>query len=290
MIESQIVKEAFARHGFGFQFAVVRECERLRQSRKSTWWPDATEFPVEVNGTHLHIDLVLRNPAACMAIECKRVNPAYGVWAFARSAFSERDSSRSSQVALEQVGFDRSANQVFVRWQESEQSDAQFHVGMDVRLKGQAGDPTGGGRGTWNEAHTQALRGASGLIHTVAAEPALLGNQEFMSIVPVVVTTARLLTVTGDLADTDLKSGELSDSASVGERQWLWVRAFASSNVRQTRAQRRGLTELPAGRYSNQFGFLAARDYARSVAVVTVNGLEEFLQTVSTFHVGGDFV
>ena len=32
------------RHGYGFQFAVVRECQRLREGNKSSWWMDATEF------------------------------------------------------------------------------------------------------------------------------------------------------------------------------------------------------------------------------------------------------
>jgi hypothetical protein len=79
------IRGTFDRHGYGFQYAVAKECARLRNVGESTWWLDATEFPVEVHSTHLHIDIVLRNPGGLMVLECKRANPAISIWAFGRS-------------------------------------------------------------------------------------------------------------------------------------------------------------------------------------------------------------
>ena len=44
------IRGTFDRHGYGFQYAVAKECTRLRDVGESTWSIDATEFPVEVHG------------------------------------------------------------------------------------------------------------------------------------------------------------------------------------------------------------------------------------------------
>lgn len=74
------VRRTFDRHGYGFQYAVAKECVRLRDAGESSWWLDATEFPVEVHGTHLHIDMVLRNTGGLMVVECKRANPSISIY------------------------------------------------------------------------------------------------------------------------------------------------------------------------------------------------------------------
>jgi hypothetical protein len=53
------------RHGYGFQYAVLRKCEEIAvQLQKdwspSTWMPLVSEFPVEVQGIGTKTDFILR--------------------------------------------------------------------------------------------------------------------------------------------------------------------------------------------------------------------------------------
>src|SRR5262245_41063217 len=101
--EQQELRAAFARHGYGFQYACVREFIRLREDREGRWHGDGPEFPVEVNGTQLHVDIVLRTTHGLMAIECKRVNPGLGTWCFGRTAFTSESGSEQNWVRFESL-------------------------------------------------------------------------------------------------------------------------------------------------------------------------------------------
>ncbi|HEX8398250.1 MAG TPA: hypothetical protein VF644_12540, partial [Pyrinomonadaceae bacterium] len=46
-------------HGFGFQYAVIEAAENLYTEKKSAWFFEVTEFPVEVQGEGTHIDFIL---------------------------------------------------------------------------------------------------------------------------------------------------------------------------------------------------------------------------------------
>lgn len=48
-------------HGFGFQYAILREAERYFNEKKSPWAFEVSEFPVAVKETPTHIDFILRN-------------------------------------------------------------------------------------------------------------------------------------------------------------------------------------------------------------------------------------
>jgi hypothetical protein len=47
---------ALNRHGYGFQFAIVRRALELSQARESPWSMPVTEFPVEVQGHGTRVD------------------------------------------------------------------------------------------------------------------------------------------------------------------------------------------------------------------------------------------
>src|SRR5689334_2978463 len=81
--------EALNRHGHPFQHAVVQRARDAVKARMSTFVLQATEFPVSVQGVSTHIDIVFKNEhqRIYLICECKRVNPAYGAWSFARSPF-----------------------------------------------------------------------------------------------------------------------------------------------------------------------------------------------------------
>ena len=146
--------------------------------------------PIQANGFHGHIDIVLRNPKAVIVAECKRANPALATWCFARSRFVESSHSEASCVALQQVAVDAHANRVFLAPREHTSSEQQYHVAVEAKTSAK-GDSQGSGRGALDDALTQALRGASGIVHAVVENPKLLANRPAMHIVPAVITTAR---------------------------------------------------------------------------------------------------
>ena len=86
-------KRVLDSHGYGFQYALLKECERLRQNGKSPWSFEAAEIPVTVGSRETHIDFVLRTHSAVLVAECKRANPALARWCFARAPFVARRAS-----------------------------------------------------------------------------------------------------------------------------------------------------------------------------------------------------
>ncbi|HLG57942.1 MAG TPA: hypothetical protein VI485_21530 [Vicinamibacterales bacterium] len=282
--EDEALRAIFSRHGYGFQYAVAKQCVDQHHKRASHWQLDATEFPVEVNGTHLHVDIILRSGRGLMIIECKRANPALALWCFGRSTFSSEDMSEQSFVRLDQAEWDRKIGCLLVRQGEPDHTDHQYHVALEAPTT-QPGDPSGSRRGALNEAVSQALRGSSGLINTLNSrtDGALLGPDGHKKIIPVVVTTARLFACSHDLAVSDLESGRLPDDATASERRWIWFRINVTAQLRY------GAQRLRAKSYAQQkldtFGELADADYSQSVAIVSASGLTEFL-TVASRHIG----
>src|SRR5258708_7154745 len=88
-------RKVLNRHGYAFQYAVIKFASELRRERRSEWDYLQSEFPVIVNGKSTRIDFVLRKPKphVYLVAECKRVNPAYSDWCFASSEYARGDSS-----------------------------------------------------------------------------------------------------------------------------------------------------------------------------------------------------
>lgn len=277
--EQTELRAAFARHGYGFQYASVKEFIRLREARQSRWWVDATEFPVEVNSAQLHVDIILRTTHGLMVVECKRVNPGLGTWCFGRTAFTAESSSEQNGVRFESaVRTDPAA--AFAVWRGApEHSDHQYHVALE--MKSGQGDAQGSGRGALNEGVTQALRGASGIINTLIGRPSLFRGLS-LKVIPVVLTTARVVTCNGDLAESSLETGHLLASLSFSERPWVWFRVNAPAQLRHGAEIRRNERN---GMPVEHFRTLADEEFARSVGVVSVSGLQDFLNAAN-FHVG----
>lgn len=71
--------------GFGFQHAVV---QAIKRHQVNTWEVAATEFPVAYRDRATHVDVLAwcYEKRGLLVGECKRVNPAFGHWVFARSS------------------------------------------------------------------------------------------------------------------------------------------------------------------------------------------------------------
>ena len=149
-------------------------------------------------------------------------------------------------------------------------SEHQYHVAQELKT-GEKGDLGGGGRSAIDDALAQAIRGASGLAtaYATAEQPGeLMAPRKGVYVLPAIVTTARLLVLTTDLADADLSTGHLPATTGVEERPWIWFRVMTSSNARHKLTRLRQQTEQ--GRHS--LADVADREYARSVGIVSVGG------------------
>jgi hypothetical protein len=170
---------------------------------------------------------------------------------------------------------------MLVRRGQGEHTDHQYHVALEVKTN-QKGDPQGV-RGGLDDAVNQALRSASGIINALKdrRDGSLIGREGAKRIIPVVMTTARLLTIGTDLAAASLDTGELPRDGTTSERPWLWFRTNLTVQLRHSAPKLRA----PDHDRINTFGELADADYARSVGIVSAAGLAEFLH-VASMHIG----
>src|ERR1041384_927116 len=163
--------------GFGFQYAVIREIQRLiienfKQHEDRgfpNWSIDCAEVPVEVQGRNTHVDFVLTryknsgNPSGIVKIvaECKRVDSALSNWCFVRAPFTKK-SGVSNSIRIEKVRL------------ESPDLKTSFHViptnetffyeiPLIVRSE-HRGEGIGDARKAIDDAVTQVLRGQNGYI------------------------------------------------------------------------------------------------------------------------------
>src|SRR5262245_41066973 len=127
-----LLRDVFSRHGYGFHFAVTNALVRLHHKRRSSWMVETVEFPVEVHGTTLHIDIVLRNvdTNAIAVVECKRANPALATWCFGKSGYAA-SRRMTGGVALEGAMKPSDATTVYAFRPAEEHSDHQYNVAQE---------------------------------------------------------------------------------------------------------------------------------------------------------------
>jgi len=269
------IRAVLSHHGHGFQFAVINELLGLARDRRIDWRVEAVEFPFDVNGQAGHADILLRKDIAVAVVECKKVRTGLSTWCFARSNLVCRSDFGAQTVALEGVTRLNPEPELNACLRPGRTTDRQYNVFAES--KDGEGEPSGTSRGALDNAVTQALRGSSGILRQLVSHPSLLSGSRgaTLTIVPVIVTNARLLTCDTDLALTDVASGQLPEKLMVQERDWLWLRTMASAGVRHEFWH-------VGGHASSSFGDLQDRRYARSIAVTTCAGLADCLSAVST--------
>ncbi len=186
MIEQEKIDKQFAipfekvlnRHGYGFQYSVLKKIQELHQNSKSRFAFEAAEFPVEVQGYDTRIDFILqknlRKPystdALLLLAECKRANPALSNWCFVKAPYTHRNRwGNQEKIIIEGLyktgntpteSIESFSNENFV-------SLDAYHIGFEVRsgLKGNSSGETGG---AIEKAASQISRGLNGFIKTMS--------------------------------------------------------------------------------------------------------------------------
>lgn len=240
---------------------------------------DAAEFPVSVGATHTRIDFVLAQRHNLgggfghrIVAECKRVNPALGEWHFAKASYISRHADAGDLV------FDSLSPEVPATCARHDGRRPVFAVAHEARVDVR-GDTQGAARGAIEDAAGQVLRGVNGLIEHLSEGENRLPEACSVEIVPVIFTTARLLTASTDLATADLTTGRVPvEAGDLREVQWLWYRYHASNALLHSRERR----PLDIGRrecYEGLTPTLESR-YARTIAIVRPEGIDDFFRAL----------
>lgn len=267
-------ESALNRHGYSFQSTLLKEVQRLAQAGLSGWSVEVPEFPVEVQGSGTRIDFILKlyNRHLYLLAECKRANPSIASWCFAKSAFIP-SVELAYGVFIETVKLNESLQINGKLYAEADvhclaPSDYIYHVALEAKTDDK-GDAGGYGRGAIEEAATQLCRGLNGFIIFVQNRPEIFAPGSVTGFVPVIFTTAHLWVTKLDLSSADLESGNINLTENdVEERKWLFYHYHQSPGLKHS---------LPLAKQGNALRHILYNEYVRTIAVVNVSGLEEFL-------------
>ena len=243
----------------------------LKERGESPWSFEAAELPVQVGRQDTRIDFVLRTNDAVLVAECKRANPALARWCFARAPYIARR-ARAADVRLEQFFREESTGRLLTRPTELTGVNDQYHIGVEMRTAAK-GDADFRGRGAIEEAATQVVRGANGLINFVGSSPGVM-DKSAMCVVPAVFTTAELLCSDANLALSELATGE-TPRAALQRRPWIWFQQNISAALEHSLPKLYGPERLTSIAQMLRFR------HARSIAVVTPDGIAEFLRSIA---------
>lgn len=180
-------------NGYSFQYAVLKAIHDLYNEKKSPWLFEVAEFPVEVNGTPIHIDFILRQKETpfYLVAECKRANPALSNWCFVKAPYvSRRIHDGDERIVREIVKANRITS---LQWIGRTQDIYRLAFEVKSNAKGEGSS----GKGQINEALTQVLRGMNGLIKFAVnvlgkGKEDLLKGYSCAAFMPVIFTTAKL--------------------------------------------------------------------------------------------------
>lgn len=259
--------------GYGFQHAVINAIRRAGHP----WQVAASEFPVSYRGRNTHVDLLAwcHKRFGLLVGECKRVNPRFGAWGFARSPFTfdDRDSHGGW---LEQLLPRPPAGGIphsIVRGIPAHQRP--FHIAVEIKTAAKGDEQPTDSRGrAFNDALNQIDIGVNGVFAMLVAEKKILDHYGPVIAVPTIFTTAKLYTTDAALDRAEIETGEIAN-ASFEEVPWLWFEHNVSPELLHE-VQRQQLSTV-----QELTGLLPIR-HTRSVAIVSATGLDRFLEQVAS--------
>lgn len=259
-------------HGHAFQQAVLRHIQHLPPSPHGPPLRfQVAEFPVELHGDPMHVDFVLEFGDHYLIGECKRADPALATWCFAVTPYVRRESRAPYPVFSAPAVNPNAPAIVDDMPHRMNTPDLVYQLAAELRT-GDKGDGHTAGRAAIDQAVTQVSRAAGGWIELLVAEKQRLLTQQPKLIVPAVFTTAKLFVTDADLSKADLHTGNLS-ALTVTPKTWVWFQVHLSRQLRPT------LRITPLRDDPSPSGLLLHR-HSRTVAIVNVDGIQHFLDTL----------
>lgn len=270
---SEGLRKVLDRHGYGFQYAVLRRGQELSEAKKSAWLFEVAEFPVEVRGSGTRIDFVLTHRSGPWQIiaECKRVDPALARWAFAKAPYVRRNRSDepyfAERVCKESSGFSVTGVRLDRRF------DNAYQVALELKTD-QSGDGTSSGRSAIEEAASQVCRGVGGMVEFLFTNHHLLTESKPIVLLPVIFTTAELWTTNADLSESDCATGKLPSEVKVEKADWVCLQYHVSPGLKHSHRP-------PT--IGGTLGAILDTEYVRTIAIVNASGIDRFLRAFDDF-------
>ncbi len=278
----QSYSKVLDRHGYGFQYRVLKEADDLFSKNKSAWEFLASEFPVDVKGYGTRIDFVLRrnsDPFFLLA-ECKRANPALSNWCFARVPYVHRKHNSNSEPVVLEFAETKYGGVVQASSKEKYSSVTPCHLGLEVRST-QQGDPGGESGKAIEDASTQVLRGLNGMIDMLAKSKNYMLSDwvgekvKGAYFLPVIFTTAHLWLSDVDLSTAQIENGKVDLSNSVfAEKDWLMYQYHQSPGIKHSSSPENMPSDLSK---------LLNTEFIRTIPIVSATGIASFLKWSSDF-------
>jgi hypothetical protein len=221
---------ALNQHGHAFHHRVVDEARRVGRDIEGRGWKVLSiECPVKIHGSSTRIDFILeyrtQDQVNLLIAECKRVNPAYGSWCFAKAPYQtpawlgpqlvvEGIRKFEGRESAQSAGTGRSLDRGF--------GNRLYDIGF-VLQSTEKGDshPVSAGKDSLEDACSQVCRGLNGLINVLTQDEYLyehVANVGIVRFLPVIFTTAQLWTSTVDLKTADIEKGKVTLEGSLFSR------------------------------------------------------------------------
>lgn len=277
-------RKVLNRHGYAFQYSLIRFIENVNTQGQPQWELEATEYPVRVRDMQTRIDFILRKskPVVYLIAECKRVNPAFANWCFARSDYARRYSALERGVVQYAWVAPLDTRLIEVKPLDptkrmltgviTPEVGRVYQVGLPVKSN-QVGDKSGKTTDAIEDAAGQVCKGLNGLIEFFHSQREKLPQGEKLYFLPVIFTTAKLWTAEVDLASASIDKGELeSGSVALKETSWIWYQYNLSPAVKHTVA-----TDGEDSRNPFDLSSVLEQEFTRSIPIVSVKGIKEFL-------------
>jgi hypothetical protein len=277
-----VFQSALNRHGYPFQYAVIRRAKELKKEGLSEWDFEASEFPVEVQGYNTKIDFILsRCPGGgsygYLVAECKRTNPSFSEWLFAKAPYVRRDRS-SDTLNVECARF--ADQHILASVGTLPLIGDIYHIPLPVKTNNAQGDDSGGREAIENAA-TQVIRGMNGLIQYIVKNNFIIqGSLSPAFFVPVIFTTARLWATDADISEADLETGNVDFAdAKVERKPWLWMQYHMSPTLKHFADREDSSAD---SFFKGTLGYLLKREFSRTIAIVSTDGIDSFLRRSSS--------
>jgi hypothetical protein len=276
-------QEKLNRHGYGFHYAVLSRAKHaIEEEHISKWTFEAAEIPIRSQSRDSKIDFVLSRRADSSQLrwyavcECKRVNPARGHWCFVRAPSTHRERHAPREALLfETLEINEAGETKATSYQGNHVEP--YGVGLAIKAR-ETGDKIGtSDDDAIEKAASQVMLGVNGFINMLSATPHIVrdspGKQVYAFLLPVVFTTAKLWVSEANLSDANLGTGEINlNDSSFKSTPWLWLSYHLSQGLRHS---------LTRGKFPTTMAELMDDDCVRHIAVVNVEGIDEFLQVSS---------
>lgn len=246
---------------------------------KHEWYVEASEVPVSLtNGDETRVDIVLRhrqsNPENPwhVVVECKRAARDYKRWVFFSDIQYGRGPSPSSYYT-EHAGLRNGWNHQgdpdlsqFLHTREATKDCPVFDFGLEARTEPPGRDKRASATTAIEDSLHQVTLGQTGLANTLRRAHML-----FFDLIPVVVTTAELMSAQFDASKVSLHDGKIApQDLKLKPRKWLAINYRISDVVSQH-------SGLDYGRNKSIAQHIGARQ-VRTVFVVQAEHIQPFLE------------